>query len=226
MLPTPDPDRKKQHYADGFWREETIYALAAARHTAAPKSGYLDRLRRLTYQQFVEAADALAGDLRRNGLQPGDRVGIWLPSESRDRRCHPRLRAQRLRLFPRPATRSYRRTSTRPTSTHVGIGLDPGTGLRCGCEPSRYSPGLDALASLKTVYSLPPLEKCSDRTPYGLTEPDSAPAENDPDSVVYLPFTSGTRSPKAFSTRTIHCLPTPARLPPIGISTMSLASIR
>ena len=68
--------------------------------------------------------------------------------------------------------------------------LEPGYGADANRRD--ISPGLDALASLKTVYSLPPLEECSDRTPYGLTEPDRATAENDPDSVVYLPFTSGT----------------------------------
>lgn len=193
MLPTPDPDRKKQHYADGFWREETIYALAAARAAAAPKSWAIrDRLRRLTYQKFVEAADALAGDLRRNGLQQGDRVGIWLPSRVETAVailacarngyvCSPGL--QRDHTVEQVLDLLQRMLAS-------ALILEPGYGADANRRD--ISPGLDALASLKSVYSLPPLEECSDRTPYGLTEPDRAPAENDPDSVVYLPFTSGT----------------------------------
>ena len=39
-----------------------------------------DRFRRLTYRQLVDAADALAADLARRGVEPGQRVAVWLPS--------------------------------------------------------------------------------------------------------------------------------------------------
>ena len=36
--------------------------------------------RRITYRQLVDAADALAADLARRGVEPGQRVAVWLPS--------------------------------------------------------------------------------------------------------------------------------------------------
>ena len=81
MLPKPTSERATTHYGDGHWRTETIYDLAAARAQVTPDAWAVrDRIRRLTYREFVEAADALAADLAGHGLQPGDRVGIWLPS--------------------------------------------------------------------------------------------------------------------------------------------------
>ena len=81
MLPRPDPNRKARHYAEGFWRNETIYDLAVARANDAPDAPAVrDWHRSLSYAEFVAAADALAEDLARNGLVAGDRVAVWLPA--------------------------------------------------------------------------------------------------------------------------------------------------
>ena len=67
--------------AAGFWGRQTIYALAARHARATPRAYALrDRHRRLNYAELVAAADRLADHLAGNGLRPGDRVALWLPS--------------------------------------------------------------------------------------------------------------------------------------------------
>ncbi|MFL5092718.1 MAG: AMP-binding protein, partial [Xanthobacteraceae bacterium] len=71
----------RQYYAEGFWRDETIYALVAAHARRAPDAyAVRDRYRRVSYGEFVAAADRLATDLARRGIKPGQRVAVWLPS--------------------------------------------------------------------------------------------------------------------------------------------------
>ncbi|HEV2301438.1 MAG TPA: class I adenylate-forming enzyme family protein [Stellaceae bacterium] len=67
--------------AAGFWGEETIYHLAARQARAAPQAWAVrDRHRRLGYADLLAAADRLAAHFAGNGLRPGDRVALWLPS--------------------------------------------------------------------------------------------------------------------------------------------------
>ena len=193
MLPIPNPDRKKQHYADGFWRNETIYALAAARAKSTPLSWALrDQSRRLTYRQFVNAADNLAADLRQHGLRPGDRVGIWLPSRvetgvavlacaRNGYVCSPGLQRDHT---VEQVLDLLRRMSASTLIMQPGYGAD--------ADRHDILPRLAAFTSLKKIYALPPVDKCGAGPLYGLTQPDNEPAENNPDTVVYLPFTSGT----------------------------------
>ena len=81
MLPRPNSERTRVHYKNGHWRKETIYDLAAAHARKTPNAWAIqDRNRRLTYRELVDAADALAGDMKIRGLELEDRVAIWLPS--------------------------------------------------------------------------------------------------------------------------------------------------
>src|SRR2546421_12684152 len=71
----------REYYAAGFWRDDTIYALAARHARDAPeKFAVRDRLRRVSYRELVAASDRLAADLARRGLRPGQRLSVWLPS--------------------------------------------------------------------------------------------------------------------------------------------------
>ena len=67
--------------AAGFWGEETIYAVAARHARTRPQAHAVrDRHRRLSYAELVAAADRLAAYLAGQGLRPGERVALWLPS--------------------------------------------------------------------------------------------------------------------------------------------------
>src|SRR5579859_573766 len=81
MLSLLSTERLAKYTAGGFWRDETIYAIAA-RHAARTPDAFAvrDRGRRLTYRELVTAADALAADLAARGVRPGQRVAVWLPS--------------------------------------------------------------------------------------------------------------------------------------------------
>jgi acyl-CoA synthetase (AMP-forming)/AMP-acid ligase II len=69
--------------AAGFWRDETIYHLAARHAHADPHAlAVRDRHRRLNYAEMVEASDRLAAHLAGCGIRPGHRVAVWLPSRA------------------------------------------------------------------------------------------------------------------------------------------------
>jgi acyl-CoA synthetase (AMP-forming)/AMP-acid ligase II len=71
----------EQYYAAGFWRDDTIYSVVRDHARRAPEKFALrDRFRRLTYRELLAAADALADDLACRGVKPGQRVSVWLPS--------------------------------------------------------------------------------------------------------------------------------------------------
>src|SRR5712692_5584323 len=70
----------REHYASGHWRDDTIYSLVRAHaRRAGEKFAVRDRHRRLTYGALLAAADALAADLARHGVRPGERVSAWIP---------------------------------------------------------------------------------------------------------------------------------------------------
>jgi acyl-CoA synthetase (AMP-forming)/AMP-acid ligase II len=65
----------------GYWGSETLYAVAVRQARATPdRFAVRDNHRRLTYAALVAAADLLAGHLAAQGLRPGQRVAVWLPS--------------------------------------------------------------------------------------------------------------------------------------------------
>ena len=71
----------KKYEAAGFWRDDTIYSLVRGHLERSPESFALrDRFRRLSYRELAAAADMLAADLASQGVKPGDRVSVWLPS--------------------------------------------------------------------------------------------------------------------------------------------------
>ncbi|MDB5534844.1 MAG: hypothetical protein JWO28_3159 [Hyphomicrobiales bacterium] len=74
-------DRYQDYYRTGFWRDDTVYALARAHAERAPdriavRSAQGD----LTYRELLTQADAFASDLASRGVIAGQRVAVWLPS--------------------------------------------------------------------------------------------------------------------------------------------------
>jgi acyl-CoA synthetase (AMP-forming)/AMP-acid ligase II len=195
MLPKPTSERSAAHYTDGHWRTETIYDLAAARAEAMPDAWAVrDRMRRLTYRELIADADALAADLAEHGLQPGDRVGVWLPSRvegaitvlacSRNGYvCSPGLQRDHT---VEQVIDLLRRMSASALIMQKNYGAD--------ADRRDIAPGLEALSHLRQVYTLAPIDACNGATFFGLNDGPLTSTEplSDPDTVVYLPFTSGT----------------------------------
>lgn len=76
----------QQHYQDGVpaevtWPEGPLDGLlsrAAAKYPENPAIVFFDRV--LTYRQVNEVVDRLAAGLQAKGLQPGDRVSLFMPN--------------------------------------------------------------------------------------------------------------------------------------------------
>ena len=188
----PGQDRLDAHYGAGFWRDETIYRLARDRAEGAPDAWAIrDRGRRLTYRELIEASDRFAADLHRRGVEPGQPVAVWLPGRveaavvllacSRNGYvCAPSLHRDHTVA---DIVELLRRMSAAALVVQPGYGAD--------ADRRDIEPALAELASLKHVYRLggvdaPPFDGLPD------TETGEPAPADDPDSVVYLPFTSGT----------------------------------
>ena len=190
-------EQQRRYRAAGFWRDETIFQIVQGHAEQAPdRFAARDRYRRLTYRQLVEAAQRLATDLSENGVEPGQKVAVWLPNRletvvtllacSRNRYvCCPSLHrnhtvAEVMRLLDRFYAAAV------VAENGYGAGAD-----QCDMEEE-----LTRLKQAPIHYALPPLNEenaagplfggmCAGATGAQQTEPD-------PDSLVYLALTSGT----------------------------------
>jgi len=178
----------------GFWRSETIYALVRGHAERAPDAFALrDRYRRITYRKLAAAADALAADLARRGVTPGDRVSMWLPS-----------RLESVIALVACSRSGYICCPSLHRDHTVGDVLELVERTRSAAFIGQSGFGADAnrrdviaeLAKfpwLRHVYRLAPL--ASDDTGFfGIErgEKSNAPVNTNPNAVVYIAFTSGT----------------------------------
>lgn len=188
----------RRFYAAGFWRDETIYDGVRRQAKRAPeKVAARDRLRTFRYRDILGAADRVAAALHASGLKPGDRVAVWLPSRiettavllacSRNgyvccpslHRDHTVGEIEALLKRMRAAALVY----------EAGYGADA----------HRHSllDRTGTIDSLRRVFTLAPM--AAERTPATLfpdlaapADTEQAPLRQDPNTIVYLAFTSGT----------------------------------
>ncbi len=65
----------------GHWGDDSIYEHACKQAERAPDAFAIrDADRRWTYAQLLACADELAAGLHARGVRPGERVAVWLPS--------------------------------------------------------------------------------------------------------------------------------------------------
>jgi acyl-CoA synthetase len=173
------PAAARRYYEQGTWRSETLYALLA-RHAAERPDvpAARDASGVLTWRQVQAWVDGTAAHLRGQGLVGGDRVSIWANSRmevlitflacSRERfACNPSLHRT---YTSEDVTGLLRTLGTKVLLTEPGWGAD-----RVADPVGRFG-GTSVL------------------TPATFPKPGAAPGDfvPDPDSVVYLAFTSGT----------------------------------
>ena len=80
-ITTHSSAQRRQYRSSGFWQDKTIYRIVREHAEQAPdRFAARDRYRRLTCRQLVSAADQLAEDLSKNGVEPGQQVAVWLPN--------------------------------------------------------------------------------------------------------------------------------------------------
>ena len=190
MLTLLDPQRQRAFYAAGFWRGQTIYALASAHAARAPKAmAFRERHRRTAYRDLVDAADNLAADLHRRGVRPGQRVAVWLPG--RLEVAVALLACSRNGYVCCPSLhRGHAAGEVMALATRMrAAALIAQDGY--GANRAEFADSLDALKSLRCGYWLGALGDAS-RLADADGAPDGPAPSTEPDSVVYLAFTSGT----------------------------------
>jgi acyl-CoA synthetase len=186
FLTLHSPRRARKYHAAGLWRDETFYMLLA-RHAEARDNGIAlrDGTRSLSWRQLRLRVDALAEMLAGLGLVTGDRVSIWMGNRieavliflacaRNGYACNPSLH----RTYNSAEIRGLlERLSSRVLLTEPGWGADGATA------------DLDAVLA-----GLPDLQRIlrPDQLPGALSQPSVLPVWDDPDSVRYLAFTSGT----------------------------------
>ena len=202
ILTLHDPQVARAYYAKGWWREDTLYALCR-RHARERPSDYAlrDSRRRLTWAQLQSWADALAADLHAAGLKRGDRVSVWLPNRveavvaflacSRNGYvCNPSLHQN---YTVAEIAQLLDRIQVAALLAQPGYGAD--------ADRNDIFAHARSLDCIRQVYRLTPVDATG--TPTAQARPFPAqdavaaqatlpPADGNPDTIVYLAFTSGT----------------------------------
>ncbi len=194
MLTSLSAKQMKAFYEAGYWRDETIYALAQHWAQERPNAFVMrDRLRRITYAQIVDAADRLAGVLHAQGVKPGQRVAAWLPSRfetavvllacSRNGYvCCPSLHRDHT---VGDIVELLERMQARVLIAESGYGAD-------AHRHDIFERAKD-VPSLKTILRVDPLTDASATDALFKTATGQASNERgDANGIVYLAFTSGT----------------------------------
>jgi acyl-CoA synthetase (AMP-forming)/AMP-acid ligase II len=193
----------RRYTQSGFWRDETIYAVARNHALRSPRSiAVRDRFQSMTYGELIATADRLANDLERHGLRGGQRLLLWLPTRiesvvallacSRNgyvwcpspHRNH--TVAEVVRLIER----------TRAAALIYQPGYNADADRRSIESEIRALPSLRRVLRLKPAGATPILDMVTDSLPDGVSTGGAAP-NDDPNCISYLAFTSGsTGAPK------------------------------
>jgi acyl-CoA synthetase len=186
----------RRYYAEGSWRDDTLYTLLRRHARERPDAHALrDSRCRLTWKALLAWVDALAADLHAAGLKHGQRVSVWLPNRveavvvllacSRNGYvCNPSLHQN---YTVNDVVHLMQRIQSAALFAQRGYGAD--AARHDVFSTARSLPGM------KRVYAV-----AADEAPEGcVTFPRAdqtalpPPAVDDnPDKVVYLAFTSGT----------------------------------
>jgi len=185
FLTLHDPARAKSFHDQDLWTSDTFYGLLA-RHAADRPDDFAlrDGRARLTWRQLTGWVDGVAADLRANGLITGDRVSMWLSNRMESVVMFLACGREGFACNP-----SLHRTHTSAEIIELLTRLDAAVLVsEAGWGADREHTDLDTLLA-----DLPFLKKTY--TPETFPKPGPAPATepaDNPDSVGYLAFTSGT----------------------------------
>lgn len=195
VLTTLDGARTAMYTRAGHWRDTTIFHETVAHARATPdKVAIREADRTATFAELVAAADRLAFTWAQHGLRPGDRVAVWLPS--RIEVAVAVLACSRNGYIASPSLhRDHTVDEILELVTRMraaAVVAQPGY----GADADRHSlfDALDGAEHIRHRLALPPASEVG--TPFTGLDPidsDARPtARTDPNTVVYLAFTSGT----------------------------------
>jgi acyl-CoA synthetase len=192
VLTLHDPEAAARYYADGLWRQDTLYTLLCNHAARRPQDFALrDGAQRLSWAELQAMADAAAADLDAAGLKRGERVAVWLPN--RVEAVAVLLACSRQGYICNPSLHQnytvaeivglLTRTRAAALFAQPGYGADART--------ADIFAAVAELPSLRRVYTMgdgPP-----SAAPFPTASVRPLPAvDRNPDKVTYLAFTSGT----------------------------------
>ena len=193
LLDRPSLD---EYYRRGWWRDETVYAVARAQAERAPDRPALrDRHRRLTRGALIGAVDRFAADLAARGIVAGQRLALWMPDRIDSVIALLACSRNGLVICPSPHRNHtaaevaglLERMRAAGLVYQAGFGADGASD-----DIARTAGGPGAPRHLWR------LGDAADSTLLDLPAgPDAPPPATDPDAVSYIAFTSGsTGAPK------------------------------
>ncbi len=189
-------EKIREFYDLGFWRGDTIYGLVRGHAGKTPdKTAVREKARTVTYGELVDGANRLAGALDGKGLGVGERVAVWLPSRietavallacSRNGYvCCPSLHRDHMTV---DIVELLKRTGAGALIAEAGYGAG-------GAKEDIFKAS-SGVESLKFTLKLVPCagaEMNEGLLPSIEPAPDPTEVRTDPNSIVYLAFTSGT----------------------------------
>lgn len=180
-----DPATARAYYDAGLWTKDTFYTLLEGHCRERPEDPALrDGLVSLSWLELKARVDAMADNLLSHGIGAGDRVAIWM--SNRVEAMITFLACSREGIACNPSLhRTYTcgevielltELSASALVTEAGWGADRGD--------QDFDAMLAELPFLKKVYT-------PENFPQHITYSEPR-AHDNPDSVVYLAFTSGT----------------------------------
>jgi acyl-CoA synthetase len=185
FLTLHDPSAARSYYDAGLWATDTFYSLLA-KHAECRSDALAasDGHTQLSWESLKAHVDAFADDLVARNITGGDRLSIWM--SNRVEAIIAFLACSREGVACNPSLhRSYtcgevvgllKELGTKAIVTEPGWGADR--------ADRDFEAMLAELPFLKKVYQV-------DHFPKRIIEVDRVPHRN-PDSIVYLAFTSGT----------------------------------
>ncbi len=188
-------EQLREHYGAGNWRNDTIYDYLSKHAAQAPdRPAFRDSVRTYTYRELHGAVDRFAAELESRGVMRGQRVAVWLPS--RIETAIALLACSRNGYVCCPSLhRDHTVTAVVELLDRMrAVAVIAQRGYGADAERRDFQTLLEQAPSVRHVYSLDAPGDASD----GLTSlgPNgnalASTSKKDPDSVVYLAFTSGT----------------------------------
>ena len=199
ILTLHDPQTARGYYAEGLWREDTLYSLLRE-HARARSAAFAlrDSAQRLSWSELLAWVDSVAEDLHRAGLKRGQRVSVWVPS-----------RAEAIVILLACSRNGYVCNPSMHQNYTTGEVLQLLARIESAALVAQSGYGADAarrdifaeaaaLPGMRRVYCLQPRGKPGPWSggdafpPQRLAQPPSIAPDLNPDKVTYLAFTSGT----------------------------------
>lgn len=188
-------ERIAETYASGHWRDDTLYGLVAAHAGRDPaRVAVRGAAAALTYSDLLSRADALAASFVADGLRAGDRVAVW--TSSRIETAIALVACSRTGFVCCPSLHRDHTAADivdlcRRMHAAAFIG-EPGYGA--DAARTDIFAALSGVETIRRIHRLdPPGESGAGTFPSGAVGGSArAPVRTEPDTVLYLAFTSGT----------------------------------